>query len=178
MEAQIGEDNHLATAMDPWSRGELLTHHSEGRHGDGEGLRWWFPSLAGCRKELLDPPELGSTMAAAYSTFRGWRLGPLGFSRWSEFIGGRAMLEGGRGAHTRASRSQGWGHATLWCGRLLAGLRLPFGLHFRVSKIGTLAFVLSNFENISCITFLKYKNSRKQELALWHLVNRLVPENA
>jgi hypothetical protein len=25
---------------------------------------------------------------------------------------------------------------------------------------------------------LKHKNSRKQELALWHLVNRLVPENA
>jgi hypothetical protein len=37
---------------------------------------------------------------------------------------------------------------------------------------------LSNSENISCITFLKYKNSRKQELALWHLANRLVPENA
>jgi hypothetical protein len=45
-------------------------------------------------------------------------------------------------------------------------------------KIGGLAFVPSNFENISCITFLKYKNSRKQELTLWHLVNRLVPENA
>jgi hypothetical protein len=49
---------------------------------------------------------------------------------------------------------------------------------FVSGKIGTSAFVLSNFENISYITFLKYKNSRKQELALWHLVNRLVPENA
>jgi hypothetical protein len=45
-------------------------------------------------------------------------------------------------------------------------------------KIGGLAFILSNSENISCVTFLKYKNSRKHELALWHLVNRLVPENA
>jgi hypothetical protein len=45
-------------------------------------------------------------------------------------------------------------------------------------KIGGLAFVSSNSENISCITFLKYKNSKKQELALWHLVNRLVLENA
>jgi hypothetical protein len=45
-------------------------------------------------------------------------------------------------------------------------------------KIGSLAFVSSNSENISCVTFHKYKNSRKQELALWHLVNRLVPENA
>jgi hypothetical protein len=29
-------------------------------------------------------------------------------------------------------------------------------------KIGTLAFVLSNSENISCVAFLKHKNSRKQ----------------
>jgi hypothetical protein len=49
---------------------------------------------------------------------------------------------------------------------------------FVSGKIGGLAFVSSNSENISCITFLKNKNSRKQELALWQLVNRLVPENA
>jgi hypothetical protein len=49
---------------------------------------------------------------------------------------------------------------------------------FVSGKIGGLAFVSSNSENISCTTFLKYKNNRKQELALWHLVNRLVPENA
>jgi hypothetical protein len=54
----------------------------------------------------------------------------------------------------------------------------PFGLRVVSEKIGTLGFVLSNSENISCVTFLKQKNSRKQELALWHLVNRLVPENA
>jgi hypothetical protein len=47
-----------------------------------------------------------------------------------------------------------------------------------LGKIGTSGFVSSNSENISCVTFLKHKNSRKQELALWHLVNRLVPENA
>jgi hypothetical protein len=45
-------------------------------------------------------------------------------------------------------------------------------------KIGGLAFVLSNSENISFETFLKHKNSIKQKLPLWHLVNRLVPENA
>jgi hypothetical protein len=43
-------------------------------------------------------------------------------------------------------------------------------------KIGTSAFILSNSENISCVAFLKHKNSRKQVLTLWHLVNRLVPE--
>jgi hypothetical protein len=86
------------------------------------------------------------------------------------------MSEGAWWAHTTGRRGQG-GCAIPWCGRLLALLHLSFGPRLRVSKIGTLAFVSSNSENISCITFLKYKNSRKQELALWHLVNKLVSEN-
>jgi hypothetical protein len=57
-------------------------------------------------------------------------------------------------------------------------LRLIFGLREASVKIGGLAFVLSNSENIFYVTFLKHKNSRKQGLARWHLVNRLVPENA
>jgi hypothetical protein len=43
-------------------------------------------------------------------------------------------------------------------------------------KIGGSAFVSPNFENISCVAFLKHKNSRKQELTLWHVVSRLVPK--
>jgi hypothetical protein len=88
------------------------------------------------------------------------------------------MSEGARDAHTTWWRGQGVTRATLWCGRLLAALCLSFGLRLRVSKIGTSAFVSSNSENISCVTILKHKNSKKLELALWHLVNRLVPENA
>jgi hypothetical protein len=84
------------------------------------------------------------------------------------------MSEGAWGAHTRAWRGQGIGRATPWCGCLLALLRLSFGLRLRVTKIGTSAILSSNSDNISYITFSKYKNSRKQELALWHLVNRLV----
>jgi hypothetical protein len=45
-------------------------------------------------------------------------------------------------------------------------------------KIGTLAFVSSNSENISCVAFLKHKKAENRELALWHLVRRLVLENA
>jgi hypothetical protein len=45
-------------------------------------------------------------------------------------------------------------------------------------KIGGSAFVLSNSENISCVAFLKHKTAENKELALWHLVSRLVPENA
>jgi hypothetical protein len=45
-------------------------------------------------------------------------------------------------------------------------------------KIRLLAFVSSNSENISCVSLLKHKNSRKQETGTVALVNRLVPENA
>jgi hypothetical protein len=45
-------------------------------------------------------------------------------------------------------------------------------------NIRLLAFVSSNSENISCISLLKYKTAENRELALWQLVNRLVPENA
>ena len=111
-------------------------------------------------------------------TFRGWRLGYLGFSREDEYIGGRARSVGARGAHTIPRRGQGLGHAYGWCGHLLAQLRLSSGLRLLYSKIGTSAFVSSNSENISYTTFLKYKTAENRELALWHLVNRLVPENA
>ena len=44
-------------------------------------------------------------------------------------------------------------------------------------KIGTSVFVVSNSENISRTTFLKPKTAENRELALGHLVNRLVPKN-
>jgi hypothetical protein len=111
-------------------------------------------------------------------TFRGWRPIHLGFSCRRLFIGRGAMSEGGPGAHTTWWRGQGWTRATLWCGQPLAPLCLCFGLRLMSRKIGTSWFVSSNSENISYVTFLKHKNSRKEEMALWHIVNRLVPENA
>jgi hypothetical protein len=72
---------------------------------------------------------------------------------------------------------QGLGRAPLCCGWTLAPLRLIFGLREASVKIGGLAFVSSNSENISCVTFLKHKIAENKELALWHLVNRLVSEN-
>jgi hypothetical protein len=60
-------------------------------------------------------------------------------------------------------RGQGLGRTPLWCGQPLAPLRLIFDLREASVKIGGSAFVSSNYENISCVTFLKHKNSRKQE---------------
>jgi hypothetical protein len=110
--------------------------------------------------------------------FQGKAICPLGFSRRGEFIGERVTSEGGPGGLTMWWRGQGLGRATPWCGWPLSPLHLIFGLREASVKLEGSAFVSSNSENISCVAFLKHKNSRKQELALWHLVSRLVPENA
>jgi hypothetical protein len=60
----------------------------------------------------------------------------------------------------------------------MAPLRLIFGLREASVKIADLAFVSYNSDNISCVAFLKHKTAENRELALWHLVSRLVPENA
>jgi hypothetical protein len=57
-------------------------------------------------------------------------------------------------------------------------LHLIFGLHEASVKIGGSAFVSSNSENISVVAFLNTKIAENRELALWHLVSRLVLENA
>jgi hypothetical protein len=84
----------------------------------------------------------------------------------------------GQGAHTMPWHGLGVARAMGWCGRPLVPLRLCFGLRDTSEKIGTLAFVSFNSENISCVAFLKHKNSKNRELTLWHLINRLVLENA
>jgi hypothetical protein len=93
--------------------------------------------------------------------FRGKEIRPLGFSRRGDFIGEGASSGGGPSALTIGGRGQGLGRAPLWCGWPLALLCLIFGLREASVKIGGLAFVSSNFENISCVTFLEHKNIRK-----------------
>jgi hypothetical protein len=88
------------------------------------------------------------------------------------------MSGGGPGVHTTWWRGQGVARATLWCGCPLALLHLYFGLCLVSGKIGTSAFISSNSKNISYVTFLKHKTAENRELALWHLINRLVPKNA
>ena len=116
------------------------------------------------------------TAAAALELFVEYDSGIWGFP--NRCIYRRRGDVGGdpRGPQHVVARQRG-GAAT-WCGRLLGPLRVSFGLRVRDRKIGPWSFVSSNSKNISRTTFLKYKNSRKQELALCHLVNRLVPENA
>jgi hypothetical protein len=94
--------------------------------------------------------------------FQGKTIRPLGFSYRGDFIGERASSEVGPASLTMGWRGQGLGCAPLWRAWLLAPLCLIFGLREALVKIGGSAFVLSNSENISCVTFLKHKNNRKQ----------------
>jgi hypothetical protein len=110
--------------------------------------------------------------------FHGKVICPLGFSRRGKYIGERAASGGGPASLTPWWHGPGVGRATLGCGWLLAPLRLIFVLREASVKIEGLAFVSSNFENISCVAFLKHKIAENRKLALWHLVNRLVLENA
>jgi hypothetical protein len=92
-----------------------------------------------------------------------WKRDPsFRFFHRGDFIGEGAASGGGPGALTMGGHGQGLGRGPLWCGWPLAPLRLIFGLREASVKIGGSAFVLSNSENISCVTFLKHKNSRKQ----------------
>jgi hypothetical protein len=93
--------------------------------------------------------------------FREKLIGSLGFSYRGEYICGRAALGGGLAGLTPRWRGPGIGRAALGCGQALARLHLIFGLRDASGKIGGLAFVSSNSENISCVAILKHKNSRK-----------------
>ena len=54
MKIKGGEKHQLATAMDPWSKVELLTHHPGGGHGDVEasGMVFFLRQGAGTRTAI------------------------------------------------------------------------------------------------------------------------------
>jgi hypothetical protein len=89
-------------------------------------------------------------------------IGFLGFSRWGVFIGEGASLEVDRGGLTHRGHGQALGRAALVGGPLMAPLQLLFGSLEASIKFWATALVSSNSENISCVAFLKHKNSRKQ----------------
>ena len=94
------------------------------------------------------------------------------------YIGERAASEGRRGAHTIGWRGQGPGRATLSSGAHRAPLWRLSGVLDGSGKNRNLGVDFVRFREYFVTRISKTKNSRKQELALRHLVNRLVPENA
>ena len=83
-------------------------------------------------------------------------------------MGEEAESEAERGHQTPPRRGQRWGRAWALSGQAAGSPDLSFWLRLRDGEITPWDFVPCNSENIRCRTFLKYKNSRKQELALRH----------
>jgi hypothetical protein len=105
------------------------------------------------------PIDLGFGLREALNRWRGGVRGPPGGSHHPG-----CGQEGGAPPH---------GEAALWppSGSLSVHVLRP-------GKIGVLVFDLPNYENICFVGFLKHKTAENRELALWHLVSRLVPEIA
>jgi hypothetical protein len=147
-----------------------------GVDGDGDGSEGNSPSRQGAGIET-SVPRNWSSMATALRIFLWMDVNSFRVFASEGIYRQKGDVRGHLGGpHQGLARPGGmppYGVPASWPSSVSA---LDFV--FVSGKIGVLAFVSSNFENLSCITFLKYKNSRKQELALWHLVNRLVPENA
>ena len=105
-------------------------------------------------------------------------LSVLGYSRRRLYVGGRVGQGASRGPHTPGPRGPSPGRAALGFGSLVAPLRLSFGLLEASWKNRPLGFDFVQFREYFLTRISETKNSRKQQLALRHLVNRLVPENA
>ena len=111
-------------------------------------------------------------------TFHGIMIGYLGFSDEGVYMGEGLTPGEPCGPHSASPRAGKSTRDARWCGGSTAPLRLSFGVRVRDGKIVTGVFVPCNSENISCVGFLKRKTAENRQLALWHLVNRLVLENA
>jgi hypothetical protein len=181
----MGErDEHIATGRALSPGGELLPPHigvsnvdGDGSGVDGDGSGGNSPSRQGAGTET-SVPRNWSSMVAALWNFLWAETGRFRVFTSERIYRCKSDVRGWtRGPHHLVARPEGgttpYGVPTSWPSSVSA-----LDSVFVSEKIGGLTFILSNSENISCIIFLKYKNSRKHELALWHLVNRLIPENA
>ena len=117
-----------------------------------------------------EPSRDGFGVDGGYGTLRVFLLGYLGFFRDGDYMGEEAESEAERCHQTPPRRGQRWGRAWALSGQAAGLLLVPFWLRLRDGELGPWDFVPCNSENICCRTFLKYKNSRKQELVLRHLL--------
>jgi hypothetical protein len=119
------------------------------------------PSRQGAGTKTSDPRNWSST-AAALRNFSGKNADSLRVFASEGSYRRKGDVRGQPGPHTTGWRAQGVTRATRWCGHLLPPSDSSLASVSCRGKIGTSGFVFSNSENISCVTFLKQKNSRKQ----------------
>ena len=145
---------------------------------DGEAFRGHFPVPAACRNRDSCPPDLGFAMAAALEGFsyRGFFVSKfLGQGHLNRRIGG---VGGGLGPPHSRGRAWLLGRAAHTCGPPMALLWSLSGVLEASWNYKMLGVDFVQFREYFLTRISETKNSIKQELALRHLVNRLVPENA
>src|SRR5215216_2813535 len=142
-------------------------------NGDGDQWRWicgHFPVPTGCQNRDFLSPESPLQWRWRCGTFRGLLIDYLGFLHREASYRRRGKVGGWPGAPHHLVARPGLSRATTWCGRPVAPPRLSFWLRESSEKIGTLAFVPSNSENIHFLTFLEPKTAENRQLALWLLL--------
>src|SRR5215204_1073806 len=135
------------------------------------------PLRQGAGGDLLNPPRWDSRRRRLWKVFRIVALGTGGFA--TEALSRRKGRSRGhtRAPHYRSARPRGRPrHPMVWAPR--GQLRLLFGLLEASWQNRTLGVDFVQFREYFVTRISETKNSRKQQLALRHLVNRLVPENA
>ena len=136
-----------------------------------------IPRSGGAPEQRLLSPETCFRYGGGYETLHGISSGVLGFSHLGAYIGEWAMSVESRGGVPTWRCGQGVAHAPrVWapCGPPSSLLRTP-GSRWKNKNV---AFCFVQFREYFLCRISETKNSRKQGLALRHLVNRLVPENA
>jgi hypothetical protein len=121
-----------------------------------------LPHPGSVPKQRLLSPKIHQRRRRSCGTLSGKLPTLLGFFAPRLYIGEGASSGGCQGALTCRGRGQGPGRAALLCGALVAPLCLLFDSLEASVNFWTFSFFSSNSENISCVTFLEYKNSRKQ----------------
>jgi hypothetical protein len=117
-------------------------------------------------EQRLLSPEIGLRRRRHCRTLSWKTPTDLGFSLRRLYIGEGAMSKDGQGPHTIGWCALGVTRTTTWCGCPRPPSNSSLDSVSCRGKTGTSGFVSSNFENISCVTFLKHKNSRKQGIGI------------
>jgi hypothetical protein len=118
------------------------------------------PLRQGVGKSFWTLPIFGLMAAVDRDVF--WKIDRvLRFFCRGVFIGEGPSSEVARGALTHRGRGQAPGCAALVCGALVAPSNSSSDLWKLPEKIRLQELVSSNSENISCVSLLKHKNSKK-----------------
>jgi hypothetical protein len=127
---------------------------------DGGGSGGTSPSWQGAGTETSVPRNLSSTVVALRNYF-GKNADCFRVFRREALNRRRGVVRSGPGGLTIGGHGQGLGHAPGGEGALWPPSGSCSVLVLPPGKIGVSVFISSNSENISCVAFLKHKNSRK-----------------